>query len=180
MYITVEYGDNQSLIVNPDCPTKIFTEYIHKKCNLPKDTMIDLTDENATQFDLFAKDPFESAFLLFQVRHTYLVCTVELYDDKSLKKITPILNDWEKKYPSLERKLRHRDKKAKQAEEGIYQYNIFLAYVYYSSAVIINYKQVRLGSGGRRQSMIRPISSKKSAVSGKKSVNAGKKKKEKK
>ncbi|XP_076077207.1 uncharacterized protein CXorf65 homolog [Mytilus galloprovincialis] len=158
MYITVEYGDNQSLIVNPDCPTKIFTEYIHKKCNLPKDTMIDLTDENATQFDLFAKDPFESAFLLFQVRHTYLVCTVELYDDKSLKKITPILNDWEKKYPSLERKLRHRDKKAKQAEE----------------------EQVRLGSGGRRQSMIRPISSKKSAVSGKKSVNAGKKKKEKK
>ncbi|VDI68635.1 Hypothetical predicted protein [Mytilus galloprovincialis] len=96
--------DNQSLIVNPDCPTKIFTEYIHKKCNLPKDTMIDLTDENATQFDLFAKDPFESAFLLFQVRHTFLVCTVELYDDKSLKKITPILNDWEKKYPSLERK----------------------------------------------------------------------------
>ncbi|VDI36851.1 Hypothetical predicted protein [Mytilus galloprovincialis] len=158
MYITVEYGDNQSLIVNPDCPTKIFTEYIHKKCNLPKDTMIDLTDENATQFDLFAKDPFESVFLLFKVRHTYLVCTVELYDDMSLKKITPILNDWEKKYPSLERKLRHRDKKAKQAEE----------------------EQVRIGSGGRRQSTIRPISSKKSGVSGKKSVNAGKKKKEKK
>lgn len=32
------FADNQSLIVNPDCPTKIFTEYIHKKCNLPKDS----------------------------------------------------------------------------------------------------------------------------------------------
>ncbi|XP_052102945.1 uncharacterized protein LOC127736440 isoform X2 [Mytilus californianus] len=118
MYITVEYGDNQNLLVNPDCPTKIFTEYIHKKCNFPKD----------------------------------------IHEDKSLKKITPILKDWEKKYPNLERKLRHRDKKAKQGEQ----------------------EQVRAGSGGRRQSMIRPVSSKKSSVSNKKSVNSNKKKKDKK
>lgn len=116
MFIFVRHGDNEDLLVNPNCTIKNLSDYITSKCHLPKDSIIDLTDGNSVMTNMHSKETTEYASQLFKNRNVYLLCTVELNTDKSVKKITPRLQEWEKQYPLLERKIRFSDLKMNAQE----------------------------------------------------------------
>ena len=115
MFVTIEWGENKSLVINPDCMAVVFIDCIKKTCGLSKSTIIDLCDETATLFEMYNKDPMENIFDYFLPRSAFLLVSVQRNVDGSVGKITPLMDEYEKKYPFLERKLRARDKRAKQA-----------------------------------------------------------------
>ncbi|XP_061177334.1 uncharacterized protein CXorf65 homolog isoform X1 [Saccostrea echinata] len=116
-FIIVEHGENENLIVNPDCSCKHFLDYIRTKCKISPKDVVDLIDENAWASELFTKNPSENVVSMFAPRGVYILASIELYEDNSIKKITPLLQDWEKKYQFLERKLKHWDKKQQKIAE---------------------------------------------------------------
>ncbi|XP_062606971.1 uncharacterized protein CXorf65 homolog isoform X2 [Saccostrea cucullata] len=116
-FIIVEYGENENVIVNPDCSCKHFLDYIRTQCKISPTDVVDLIDENAWASELFTKSPSENVVSMFVPRGVYILASIELYEDNSIKKITPLLQDWEKKYQFLERKLKHWDKKQQKIAE---------------------------------------------------------------
>ncbi|XP_069142008.1 uncharacterized protein CXorf65 homolog [Argopecten irradians] len=114
MFINVEHGDGKNLLVNPDCNAVILQDYIRRACGVKSTVTIDLSDENALLMELFNKPPQENMFDFFMPRSTFVLVQVERGPDGSILKVSPLLTDWEKKYPFMERKLRQRDKKVKQ------------------------------------------------------------------
>ncbi|XP_078322755.1 uncharacterized protein CXorf65 homolog [Crassostrea virginica] len=116
-FIILEYGENENLILNPDCACKLFLDYIRDKCKVNPTDVIDLIDENAWASELFTKSPAENVVSMFTPRGVYILASIELYEDSTIKKITPLLQDWEKKYQFLERKLKHWDKKQQKIAE---------------------------------------------------------------
>lgn len=116
-FIIVEHGESENLILNPDCTCKLFLDFIREKCKVDPKDVVDLIDENAWASELFTKNPNENVVSLFSPRGVYILASVELYEDNTIKKITPLLQDWEKKYQFLERKLKHWDKKQQKIAE---------------------------------------------------------------
>ncbi|XP_033740039.1 uncharacterized protein CXorf65 homolog isoform X2 [Pecten maximus] len=114
MFINVEHGDGKTLLVNPDCNAVILQDYVRRSCGIKSTVTIDFSDENAVLTELFSKPPQENMFDFFMPRSTFVLVQIDRGADGSILKVTPLLTDWEKKYPFLERKLRQRDKKAKQ------------------------------------------------------------------
>ena len=94
-------------------------DYVREKCRvIPTDT-VDIIDENGWMAEIFLKEPLENIMSLFNARGTYILAVIELDEEQNVTKITPSLNEWEKKYQFLDRKLKHRDRKqAKMAAEA--------------------------------------------------------------
>ncbi|XP_060065405.1 uncharacterized protein CXorf65 homolog [Ylistrum balloti] len=114
MFINVEYGDGKTLLVNPDCNAVVLQDYVRRACGIRPKVVVDLSDEHASLVELFNKPPHENMFDYFMPRSTFVLVQIDKGADGSISKVTPLLTDWEKKYPFMERKLRQRDKKAKQ------------------------------------------------------------------
>ncbi|CAK8694671.1 uncharacterized protein CXorf65-like [Clavelina lepadiformis] len=56
-FVTVNYGDNKQLLVNPNCQTRLLLENIKTRCQFPQEMEVELSDEfgnlkNITQGDI--------------------------------------------------------------------------------------------------------------------------------
>ncbi|XP_061177335.1 uncharacterized protein LOC133186069 isoform X2 [Saccostrea echinata] len=76
-FIIVEHGENENLIVNPDCSCKHFLDYIRTKCKISPKDVVDLIDENAWASELFTKNPSENVVSMFAPRGVYILASIE-------------------------------------------------------------------------------------------------------
>ncbi|KAK3092244.1 hypothetical protein FSP39_000226 [Pinctada imbricata] len=118
-FIKLCHGDNETLLLNIDCSCRLFVDYVRQKCEVSPDMTMDIIDDNAWMAELYSKNLQDSLVSVFKPRGVYILASVELDEEQTVTKITPLLKEWEKKYQFLDRKLKHWDKKqAKAASEA--------------------------------------------------------------
>lgn len=76
MFVTVRYGDNQKIILNPCCPTATFIEWIKKKCNFEQNAVLDLVD-SAGQLSNLSASPRSYVNDIINMGETYILILVE-------------------------------------------------------------------------------------------------------
>ncbi|XP_046573262.1 uncharacterized protein CXorf65 homolog [Haliotis rubra] len=106
MFIRLLYGEQQMIVVNPNCTAKLFIDYIKAICNFDQTAIIDLCDESGNLAYIHTKNKTDNIFSLTVPRAIYIPVLIEKGPDDSIKSILPLLVDWDKTYPSLERKLK--------------------------------------------------------------------------
>ncbi|XP_045195440.2 uncharacterized protein CXorf65 homolog [Mercenaria mercenaria] len=106
-FVTIQYGENEELIINPNCRQQIFMEYLRKKCQYDKRAFIDLLDENGKLALVHLVAPHDNVRECFEDRLIYIPVMLEkIPDSDNYKTVKPQLEDWEKTYPQLERKIK--------------------------------------------------------------------------
>ncbi|XP_041377638.1 uncharacterized protein LOC121390008 [Gigantopelta aegis] len=102
-FIVVKYGDDQEALFNPWCSTQTLVDWIRRKCECPKDVVIDLVDLDGQVKNLSGSSE-EYANELVTGRETYILIHVEKADNGPNRYI-PLLNNIEKINPELMIKL---------------------------------------------------------------------------
>eukprot|EP00075_Anas_platyrhynchos_P031698 XP_027320951.1 uncharacterized protein CXorf65 homolog isoform X3 [Anas platyrhynchos] len=79
MFICINHGDNQSFLVNTDCPVLLLLSHLRNKVGVPATDVIDVCDKLGTPKLLFqVKTLRERASEFLPAPGTYYVCRVEL------------------------------------------------------------------------------------------------------
>lgn len=116
MFVQVRHGDDQVVVVNSDCATKIFLREIKDMAKMPKDAKIDLADETGLVKDLASADPFAEASNNLQARQIYVLLQVDRHNQDEM---TPMLKDILEHYPRFSVRCKKRAGGAKQgAKDG--------------------------------------------------------------
>ncbi|ESO98571.1 hypothetical protein LOTGIDRAFT_239014 [Lottia gigantea] len=120
MLISLLYGDSQCLLLNGNCSCRNFVDYIKAECKFEFEGTLDICDENGTLLHLPNKPTMENLAHLLIPRAIYIPVVLETkrVNDKTVKNFSPLLNDWQKKYPVLEKKLKHQVEKGKRPAES--------------------------------------------------------------
>ncbi|XP_046359562.2 uncharacterized protein CXorf65 homolog [Haliotis rufescens] len=106
MFIRLIYGEQQMILVNPNCTAKLFIDYIKATCSFDDTAIIDLCDESGNLAYIHTKHTTDNVFSLTVPRATYMPVLIEKGADDSMKSIVPLLVDWDKTYPTLDRRLK--------------------------------------------------------------------------
>ncbi|KAL4233324.1 hypothetical protein ACF0H5_008006 [Mactra antiquata] len=107
MFVKLHYGENEQLIVNPNCRQLTLMGYIREKCQYDKKAFIDLLDESGKLAMLHTVDPQDNVSDKFEHRVIYIPVMLEKSAElDTFKTVKPLLEDWEKLYPQIERKIK--------------------------------------------------------------------------
>ncbi|XP_040427996.1 uncharacterized protein CXorf65 homolog isoform X2 [Cygnus olor] len=99
MFICISHGDNQSFLVNTDCPVLLLLSHLRSKVGVPVTDVIDLCDKLGTPKLLFqVKTLRERASEFLPAPGTYYVCRVDLgtpgtAQEQASRTFTPLLKD---------------------------------------------------------------------------------------
>ncbi|XP_032052324.1 uncharacterized protein CXorf65 homolog [Aythya fuligula] len=99
MFICINHGDNQSFLVNTDCPILLLLSHLRSKVGVPATDVIDVCDKLGTPKLLFqVKTLRERASEFLPAPGTYYVCRVELgtpgtAQELASRTFTPLLKD---------------------------------------------------------------------------------------
>ncbi|XP_071898947.1 uncharacterized protein CXorf65 homolog isoform X1 [Anas platyrhynchos] len=99
MFICINHGDNQSFLVNTDCPVLLLLSHLRSKVGVPATDVIDVCDKLGTPKLLFqVKTLRERASEFLPAPGTYYVCRVELgtpgtAQELASRTFTPLLKD---------------------------------------------------------------------------------------
>uniref|UniRef100_A0A8B9D5I4 Sestrin 3 n=1 Tax=Anser cygnoides TaxID=8845 RepID=A0A8B9D5I4_ANSCY len=99
MFICISHGDNQSFLVNTDCPVLLLLSHLRSKVGVPTTDVIDLCDKLGTPKLLFqVKTLRERASEFLPAPGTYYVCRVDLgtpgtAQEQASRTFTPLLKD---------------------------------------------------------------------------------------
>ncbi|XP_052808267.1 uncharacterized protein CXorf65 homolog [Mya arenaria] len=109
-FITITYGDNEQLMVNPNCRQLTFMGYLREKCQYDKNAFIDLIEEETGRLaELHMVPREETVRPLLEDRMVFIPVMLEKNQEESLgqyKTVKPLLTDWEKRFPELEKKIK--------------------------------------------------------------------------
>ncbi|KAL5009809.1 hypothetical protein ScPMuIL_012114 [Solemya velum] len=121
MFIKIVYGDKQNMLMNPNCNNRIFMDYLKDKCKYSSKEKLDLCDETGVVMNMESREPRDTLVKLFRHRMTYIPLIVEVKDTENPGKIiyTPLLQDWEKRYPELLRKIKSQGRKQSGSPEKL-------------------------------------------------------------
>ncbi|XP_015221515.1 uncharacterized protein C22orf15 isoform X2 [Lepisosteus oculatus] len=102
MFVTVQFGDNQKEMLNPNCRIINFIHCLKEKCSLEPEECVDLIDE-AGELMCFSEressPEFASSFL--KERHNYILIKVTRAEGSEGNKYEPLLQNTGKSYPDL-------------------------------------------------------------------------------
>ncbi|XP_064628873.1 uncharacterized protein CXorf65 homolog [Lineus longissimus] len=107
MFITLRFGDDDKLLVNPNCACKNILEFIREKCDCDKSALVDLCDENGCVKYLHEQPEMDLASDIIQDKATYIPLVVEKNEDQTIKKFHPLLQNCKAVYPTLKSKPCH-------------------------------------------------------------------------
>uniref|UniRef100_A0A1B6IQF1 RBD domain-containing protein n=1 Tax=Homalodisca liturata TaxID=320908 RepID=A0A1B6IQF1_9HEMI len=79
MFVTVKYGENEELKVNPNCYTRIIHDYIRNQLNIPPETEFDLCTEDGERCHVMEYPPNTNAAAqgILPPRQTFRVLMLE-------------------------------------------------------------------------------------------------------
>ncbi|CAH1800793.1 unnamed protein product [Owenia fusiformis] len=106
-FITVKYGDNKKLVLNPWCRCKVLLEHLHTAAECADGVIVDLVDPDGRVKHLSSK-PNEYASEQVRSRGTFILIRVEKQEGEALPdKYHPLLSRTilDEQYPDLRGQL---------------------------------------------------------------------------
>ncbi|KAH3724235.1 uncharacterized protein CXorf65 homolog [Dreissena polymorpha] len=108
-FITIHFGENEQFMMNPNCRQRIFMDYIRAKCQYEKNAFIDLMDEYGNLAIVHGVKENCNVRANFEDRLAYVPVMLEKFADPThgeYKMVKPLLTDWEKLFPLLEKRIK--------------------------------------------------------------------------
>jgi len=93
MFVSVRYGDDDSVILNADCGVQAFKNCLRQKCNITESKcIIDLADEYGTVQYLSSKNPRTRVSNILETRLKYVL--IELKREANGTVVESLLKNW--------------------------------------------------------------------------------------
>eukprot|EP00058_Branchiostoma_floridae_P007742 XP_002593230.1 hypothetical protein BRAFLDRAFT_120128 [Branchiostoma floridae] len=106
MFILVKYGDGQCCLFNPDCMVVNLVRHMQEKCGYPKETGLDLVDQNGETRGLSRHPPRTNAARLCDDRNVYILVNIARGPDGSYRDVIPLIEGGADAVPELYKKMR--------------------------------------------------------------------------
>ncbi|XP_048838742.1 uncharacterized protein C22orf15 [Brienomyrus brachyistius] len=102
MFVTVQFGENQQEIFNPDCRIIHFIHCLKERCNVDPEERVDLLDTAGELVSLSGRErSAEPASTLLKDRHSYVLVRVIPMEGTEGNRSESLLCDVGKSHPAL-------------------------------------------------------------------------------
>lgn len=106
MLIFLLYGDNEMLPLNANCGARTFFDYVKKKCNFDDNMRFDFCTVKGKLTNVINRPGMQIIAPLLKEKRLYIPVVLERNEDLTFKVVQPLLDDWEKRYPDLEKNIK--------------------------------------------------------------------------
>ncbi|XP_064601052.1 uncharacterized protein CXorf65 homolog [Liolophura sinensis] len=106
MFVKLLYGDEESVLLNPDCSIINFMQYVRERCDFDNKGLLAFCNDSGQVIMVSEKQTMETLAGSMEHRESYVPLELERNSSNKITKAIPLLKNYEKHFPSLEQKLK--------------------------------------------------------------------------